>query len=175
MGRKRAGKRQYFLFYCACCLIFIIGPTACSLLPTAWQARNDLSQAKTFLAKGNYDAALRETEKALSSHLEIVGDEALYLIGLIYAHPKNPGLNLIRSIESFQVILKKHPHSAIAPKAEVWVSILRKTTKMDAAIFNLNRKLTEKQLEIRGLKTQIDNLKKIDLGIEEKKRGTSAH
>ncbi len=131
--------------------------TACSHLPRTWQAGPDLSHAKAFMAKGNYKAALRETEQVLSSTPQTRGDEALHCIGIIYAHPQNPGSNLEQSLESFQALIKKHPHSDLTQDAEAWVSTLQKIRDMDK--------------QIRDLKDQIDKLKKIDLGIEEKKRG----
>ncbi len=156
MGRKRTWKRQHFLFFFACFPIMILWITACSHLPTTWQAGQNISHARSLMAKGNYKAALRETEKVLSSNPQTRGDDALYFMGIIYAHPQNPGSNLERSLESFQSLIKKYPQSDLVLEAEVWVSKLQKMRDMD-----------EKILE---LKDQIDRLKEIDLGIEEKKR-----
>ncbi len=156
MGRKRTWKRQHFLFCFACFPIIILWFTACSHLPRTWQAGQDLSHAKAFMAKGNYKAALREAKQVLRSNPQTRGDEALYCIGIIYAHPKNPGSNLKRSLESFQSLIKKHPHSDLTQDAEAWVSKLQTIRDMGKQILDL--------------KDQIDKLKKIDLGIEEKKR-----
>ncbi len=108
--------------------------TACSHLPRTWQAGQDLSHAKAFMAKGNYKAALREAKQVLSSNPQTRGDEALYFMGIIYAHPQNPGSNLERSLERFQSLIKKHPQSDLALEAEVWVSKLQKMRDMDEEI-----------------------------------------
>ncbi len=130
--------------------------TACSHFPKTWQTGQDLSKAKTLMAKGNYKAALRETEQILSSNPQTRSDDALYLMGIIYAHPQNPRTNLDRSLESFRALIKKHPLSDLRREAEAWVSKLQKIKDMEEKIL--------------ALKDQIDKLKKIDLGIEEKKR-----
>ena len=161
MGRKPTGKRQHFLFYVARFLIMMLWLASCIHAPQSWQARQNLSNAKALLANGSYEAALRETELVLSSDPETTGVEALYLMGIIYAHPQNPNSSLGRSLESFQILIKKYPKCDLSREAEAWVSTLRKIKKMDQ--------------EILDLKDQIDKLKKIDLGIEEKKRRESPH
>jgi len=157
MGRKPTGKRQHFLFYVARFLIMMLWIASCSHVPQSWQARQNLSHAKALLANGSYQAALMETEQILRSDPGTTGVEALYLMGIIYAHPQNPNSSLERSLESFQILIKKYPNSDLTREAEAWVSTLRKIKKMDK--------------EILELKDQIDKLKEIDLGIEEKKRG----
>lgn len=102
-----------------------------------------------------------ETEQVLGSDPGTTGVEALYLMGIIYALPQNPNSNLERSLESFQTLIKKHPNSDLTREAEAWVSTLRKIKKQDK--------------EVLDLKDQIDKLKKIDLGIEEKKRRELPH
>ncbi len=159
MGRKPTGKRQHLLFYVARFLIMMLWISACSHVPQSWQARQNLSQAKTLLANGHYQAALGKTEQVLSSDPGTPSVEAFYLMGIIYAHPQNPDSSLDRSLESFHILIKKHPKSDLTREAEAWISTLRKIKKMDK--------------EILELKDQIDKLKEIDLGIEEKKRGES--
>ena len=161
MGRKPTGKRQHLLFYLARFLIMMLWISACSHVPQSWQARQNLSQAKTLLANGHYQAALGKTEQVLSSDPGTPSVEALYLMGIIYAHPQNPDSSLDRSLESFHILIKKHPKSDLTREAEAWVSTLRKIKKRDK--------------EILELKDQIDKLKEIDLGIEEKKRRQLPH
>ena len=161
MGRKRTWKRQHLLFYFVCCMIITSGLTACAHLEETWQPKDPILQARIFMKNGEYKAALGEIEKNLRSGQVDHADEALYLMGVIYAHPKNPGASLNRSIESFQILIKKHPQSDRKQEAVAWISKLRKIRTMEK--------------EILDLKDQIDKLKKIDLGIEEKKRRNLPH
>jgi hypothetical protein len=148
------------------------------------------------LSSGSYQAALSKTEQVLRSDSGTAGDEALYLMGIIYAHPENPSANLEKSLESFQILTKKYPKSDLSPDAEAWVSNLRKIRKKDKEILELRDQIDklkkidlrieekkrgespsieEKEKEILELKEQLDKLKKIDLGIEEKKRRDTLH
>ena len=161
MGRKRTRKWQHLLFYFVCCLIIIGGLTACAHLEESWQPEDPILQARTFMKNGDYKTALEEIERILRSGQVEQADEALYLMGVIYAQPKNPGASLNRSIESFQILIKKHPQSDRRQEAVAWISKLRKIRTMEK--------------EILDLKDQIDKLKKIDLGIEEKKRRNLPH
>lgn len=161
MGRERTRKWQHLLFYFACCLILTTLIPACAHVLESWQSENPLSRAKTLMENGKYKAALQEIEEILHSERKNQADEALYLMGVIYAHPKNPDASLNRSIESFNILIKKHPQSHLKQEAVAWVSKLRKIRAMEK--------------EIMDLKDQIDKLKKIDLGIEEKKRRNLPH
>ena len=122
------------------------------------------------MSKGDFDAALKNTEDVLRTSPESMRDEALYLIGIIYAHPRNPRSNRQRSLESFQTLIEKYPGSKLVQESEVWSSVLLKLTDTEREIAHLKETINKKQGEVENLKTQIDNLKKIDLGIEEKKR-----
>ncbi len=175
MGGKRARKRQHFLLYPACFLIMALIIPACTHLPTAWQGKQHLEDAKRLIAQKNFDAALKETEALSSSFPQTMGDEALYLKGIIYAHPQNPCSNSARSIESFQALIRKYPQSDLIQVSEVWVLILGKIDDMNREITQLRESVTIKQIEIGDLRTQIEKLKKIDLGIEEKKRRNLSH
>jgi outer membrane protein assembly factor BamD (BamD/ComL family) len=152
-----------------------MGIPACSHLPVAWQARHHIEGAKEQVSKGDFDAALKGAEEGLRTSPETMGDEALYLIGVIYAHPKNPGADWERSLESFQTLIEKYPGSELIQASEAWSSVLLKITETEREIAQLKDTITEKQGEVENLKTQIDSLKKIDLGIEEKKRRTLPH
>ncbi|MBW1829597.1 MAG: hypothetical protein JRI74_09275 [Deltaproteobacteria bacterium] len=115
-------------------------------------------QAESFTSQNSFG---QRTLPSWSSDPGTPGVEALYLMGIIYAHPQNPDSSLDRSLESFHILIKKHPKSDLTREAEAWVSTLRKIKKRDK--------------EILELKDQIDKLKEIDLGIEEKKRRELPH
>ena len=170
MGREQTRKRQHFLLYLACFLIMPSGIPACGHFPMSWQANEHLADAKSLMVKGNYEGALRKTEETLRLFPRTIEDEAYYLMGIIYAHPQNPSLNLARSLETFEFLISRFPKSNLKQTAEVWVSVLRKIRDMEQEIIQLSETIPEKNNEIRNLRLQLEKLKKIDLGIEEKKR-----
>ena len=66
------------------------------------QAREPFLLSQKFLAGGNYEGALKENQRILSLFgQDPPGDEALFNMGLIYAHPGNPKKDYVKSLTFF--------------------------------------------------------------------------
>jgi outer membrane protein assembly factor BamD (BamD/ComL family) len=76
-------------------------------------------------------------------------DEALFNLGLIYAHFENTQKDLEKSIDFFKRLVKNYPKSSFAEQAKIWVGILE---------------------EYKELSDLIQRLKQVDIDIEEMKR-----
>ncbi len=57
-------------------------------------------------------------------------DEALYNLGLIYAHADNPAKDYKKSQVYFHVLVKQFPDSALAEEALIWLGIFDTIDKM---------------------------------------------
>ncbi len=113
-------------------------------------AREHMSRSQRFLAQGNYEGAISENKKILSlSDSRSPKDEALFNLGLIYAHFGNPQQDLDRSIEFFKTLIKNYPKSSLAEQAKIWMEILQ---------------------ENEGLNHLLQKLKQVDIEIEDMKR-----
>jgi len=113
-------------------------------------AAGHLSRARSLVAQGDFEGALREDQKAL--HLAAKNppaDEALFRLGLIYAHPGNPHKDFDKSLSFFQRLVNEYPGNLWAEDAKVWVGILQENVR---------------------LQTLIQQSKKVDVELEEKKR-----
>lgn len=109
-----------------------------------------LHKARRLLHQGNYEGALRESERVLSvSNGKPPADEALFSMGVVYAHPRNPKKDYQKAIAFFKRLIREHPESPWAQEAEVWNGILQE-----------NEKLLE----------MIEKTKQVDIEVEEKKR-----
>jgi tetratricopeptide (TPR) repeat protein len=114
------------------------------------EGREHLLRSQKFLAQGNYEGAITENKKILSlSDSRSPKDEALFNLGLIYAHYGNPQQDLQKSIESFKALIKNNPKSPLAEQAKIWVEILQENA---------------------GLNHLLQKLKQVDIDIEEMKR-----
>jgi tetratricopeptide (TPR) repeat protein len=114
------------------------------------EAREHLIRSQKFLAQGNYEGAISENKKILSSSdSRSPKDEALFNLGLIYAHFGNPQQDLQKSIEFFKTLIKNNPKSSLAEQAKIWVEILQ---------------------ENEGLNHLLQKLKQVDIEIEDMKR-----
>ena len=121
------------------------------------EARESLLRGQKLLAQGNYEGALRENQKTLSlSGENPPGDEALFNMGLIYAHAKNPRKDYEKSIFFFKRLMKDYPQSSWAEPAKAWTGMVQEIEKLNQTIQQLNQ--------------VIEKSKRVDIEIEEKKR-----
>ena len=175
MGRKRTREREFFYF---CIVILILFTSFSCVVLTEKQkvevreVRNEESQrkgetlnilsehlhrARKLLEQRDYDGALKENQKILSlSGQNPPGDEALFNMGLIYAHFGNPKKEYGRSIGFFKKLMKDYPHSPLVVQARIWTGILQENEKLSQTIQKLNQVIEES--------------KQVDIEIEEKKR-----
>ncbi len=113
------------------------------------EGREYLLRSQKLLAQGNYEGAAAENKKLLSlSDSRSPKDEALFNLGLIYAHFGNPQQDLQKSIEFFKTLLKNNPKSSLAEQAKIWVEILQE----NAGLNHLLQKLKQVDIEIEDMK-----------------------
>jgi tetratricopeptide (TPR) repeat protein len=181
MGRKRARAGQ-FIFLC------IAGLISCFLCScAAWEGQcvltrevyiekaprfiekappkaeypnplgESLGQAEQLLKQGDFEASLKENQRVLSiSGKNPPGDRALFNMGLIYADRENPKKDCEKALLFFSKVLKDYSQSPLAEEAKIWVGLLRERIE----VLQENEKL----------KKVIENLKQVDIEVEEKKR-----
>jgi len=93
----------------------------------------------------DFKKALDLTQKALSisdnGHRQ---DEALFIIGIIYAHHDNPDKNYKLSIEFFERLIKEYPESPLINQAKVWqglLNVIEKSKQIDIEIDQKKKEL----------------------------------
>ena len=135
MDRKRTLAWQYMYLSVTSLTFTVLFILSCATV----KVDEDLLRSQMLLAKGDYKGALEENKKVLSRYPDRTpGDEALFKIGLIYAHLKD----YKKSLESFRRLLKEFPQSARIEEAKIWTGVLN----------------------------AIEEIKKVDIEIEEKKK-----
>lgn len=124
MGRERtgAGKRIYL---CLASLIFfpLLGCAALKAIDEPRESRQPFLRSHRLLAKGDFEGALNENQKALSAD-SAQGDEALFNLGLLYAHYGNPKRDYGKSLAFFEKLVKDYPQSPRVEQAKIWVGVL---------------------------------------------------
>ncbi|HYA93837.1 MAG TPA: tetratricopeptide repeat protein [Thermodesulfobacteriota bacterium] len=114
------------------------------------EGRQHLIRSQQLLAQGNYEGAVGEGQKVLtSSDPRSSKDEALFTLGLIFAHFGNPQRDAQKSFEYFRRLVRNYPKSPFVEQAKIWVGILEENEELNYLI---------------------QKLKQVDIDIEEMKR-----
>lgn len=151
-----------YLYLSIACMIFI-SLAGCATLKEM-EAKRETPEyfitAQKLLDQGDYEGALRENEKVLSLYDNIPpGDEALFNLGLIYAHYGYPKRDYKKSLDLFKRLVKMFPQSPLAGQAKLWMGILQENERLNREIEELNK--------------TIKKSKQVDIEIEEKKKELS--
>jgi TolA-binding protein len=92
-------------------------------------------RGQALLSQKNYDGALSEFQKVLSLPPDKpLKDEALFDMGLVYAHFGNPHRDVEKSVEFFKRLIDHYPKSALAEQAKMWVGILEENERLNQVI-----------------------------------------
>jgi tetratricopeptide (TPR) repeat protein len=164
MGTERSRERKPIHFYAAFLILLI--PMACTWSQSISgkvvesgkeAARRHLASGRQFLSQGEYDRALKEYEQVLPlTGTDIPKDESIFYSGLIQAYPNNPAKNYGKAMVFFRRLLRDYPNSTWIDQAKLMISLLQENEKLGHTIERLN--------------TIIDELKMVDMGVDEKKR-----
>ena len=115
-----------------------------------WEGRELQIRSQRLLAVGDYERCINENQRVLSvSHTRSIRDQALFNLGLVYAHSGNPKKDFEKSLDFFKRLISDYPKSPLVEQAKIWVSILQ---------------------EHQELNQVIQKLKQVDIEIEERKR-----
>jgi len=147
LGREHIGEGKLICLFIACLISFTL--FACNALKERVRekdASGHLLHAKELLTQGNYEKALEENQKALTlSGKNPPGDEALFNMGLIYAHPENHKKNFKKSLSFFQRLIKNYPQSPLSEQARIWIGVLQmieKSKKVDVEIEEMKKEMS---------------------------------
>lgn len=93
--------------------------------PPVTPAAASLQAAKRLLNQGDLEGSLRESQKSLAQAGKVSpGDEALFTMGLIFVHYKNPQRDYKQSTDAFRRLLRDYPQSPLAEQARIWIGVL---------------------------------------------------
>lgn len=203
MGRKRSRGGECICILIACQLIFSVG----SCTPLKEEKREDriiekkviekkieednkeenkeafelLMSAKRLLAVGYYEGSLGENQKVLSlTGKKPPGDEALFNMGLIYAHSNYPKRDYRRSLDLFKRVLTDYPQSPLVLQANIWIGVLQmienskqEFEKAKEEFEKAKQDFEKAKEEVEKAKQVIEKSKEVDIEIEQKKKELS--
>jgi hypothetical protein len=165
VGRKQ--DRAWKQVYLCVAILISLALAGCTFMPppvtNSPGAKKDdhttsLAAGRKLFGQGDFAAALRELEKASSSPCANpdVSQEILLLSGLIWMDPANPKRDYGKSATFFRKLVENNSNSPFAAQARILVALMKEND--------------ESTRTIERLKGLIEAAKKVDIGIDEKKR-----
>lgn len=171
MGREPNRKGQHVLLYAACFVIIVLIMASCAPFQRGVLEEYHFARADRRMIEGEYMASLNEYKDVFMRFPHRLGDQALYRIGLVYAHPRNSFADNEKAMDTFQKLLDLYPESPLRARAELWILILRdmeesrkKIDKLNGKILALEKNLVDKQ---KSLDTSGRTLEKLRCRLEE--------
>jgi tetratricopeptide (TPR) repeat protein len=125
------------------------------------EAREYFLTAQNLLDQGDYEGSLKENQKILSLYGNVPpGDEALFNMGLIYAHYGYPERDYKRSLDLFKRLVKVFPQSPLAGQAKIWIEIIQDNERLNRGVGELDKSLKKSQQDNERLNREIGELDK---------------
>jgi tetratricopeptide (TPR) repeat protein len=108
---------------------------------------NHVLASRKLPARGDFMKAIEENRKALlMKGKSPLGDEALFNLGLLYAHHDNPEKDFNKSAGFFRTLVEEYPQSPLVEQAHIWVGILtiiEKSKQVDIEIEKRKKELAQ--------------------------------
>ncbi len=107
-----------------------------------------LQRVQERIDKGDFEGAVRLYQNDLArpaGDRDLPADEALFDLGLLYAHYGNPKKDYQKALGCFARLVKEYPRSPLAAEARIWISVLEsmeKSKRVDIEIEKM-KKLTK--------------------------------
>jgi outer membrane protein assembly factor BamD (BamD/ComL family) len=112
----------------------------------AEKATESVAAARPVVENRNFDEAIHKNEQILKeAGKSPPADEALYNLGLIYAHNDNPAKDYSKAQEYFLRLTREFPDSPLAEEARIWLGL-----------FGVFEKMRQIDLEIEQQKKQLN-------------------
>jgi tetratricopeptide (TPR) repeat protein len=120
------------------------------------EAHEFLCPSQEFLAPGDYERSLLENQYLLSlPEGRSCKDEALFNMGLIYAHFGNPAKDFRKSIPYFEKLVQDYPESPYAEQAKIWVATLQEIDELHGVIEQSNQTIERSRQDMEKLNESV--------------------
>jgi len=170
MGTKQIRKRKYFFLHLACLGLIPFVIVGCLHFSKKLQGQKLLEEGMAEMVDRQYEASMAKSVTVLNNFPNSLADQALFQIGLLYAHPENPNQNYQLSLGAFNKILNEFSESRLRPQAQLWILFIEDAIDKKREIGILNKEkvslasaVEKQQIEITVLQKKIATRKNVDL------------
>ena len=112
------------------------------------EANQHLRRGQDLLSQNDFEGALNANQEilVLTTH-QPPEDEALFYIGMIFAHPEYSGRDAAKSLYFFSRVKEAYPKSLWAVQARAWVKMLQQNQRLNQRLNQLDSQVVQFQQE----------------------------
>jgi tetratricopeptide (TPR) repeat protein len=145
--------------------------SGCSHFNDGRQIKTTFAEANDLFHQGSYAASLDKYSVILEKY-PAKADRALFEMGFIHAHPKNPQKDYQKALECFQKLIKEYPGSEYRQNSEMMIFSIRNVALKDSTIAAQQVQIETLQHKVQGKENEIvtlrDTLQKTNEAFEKK-------
>jgi len=148
--------------------------SGCSHFNDGRQLKTTFAEANDLFHQGSYTASLDKYSE-ITEKYPAKADRALFEMGFIHAHPRNPQKDYKKALECFQKLIKDYPGSEYRQNSEMMIFNIRNVALKDTTIAaqqvqieTLQHKVQAKENEIVTLQKKVEAFEKKIEALEKK-------
>jgi hypothetical protein len=134
--------------------------SGCIQVYTSWQGREKLRKSGLLVQEGEYRAALSQYWEVYGECHDDLGDQALFKIGLLYAHPNNPDADYGEAARHLERIAGEFPQSPFRNEAAACVHLLRSIEELKEHLHSLEASYVQDRETLSQLEREVGEKKK---------------
>jgi tetratricopeptide (TPR) repeat protein len=139
----------------------------CSHFNDGRQVKTTFAEANDLFHQGSYAASLDKYSE-ITEKYPAKADRALFEMGIVHAHPKNPQKDYLKALECFQKLIKDYPGSEYRQNSEMIIFNIRNVALKDTTIAAQQAQIETLQRKVQGKENEIVTLQKTIEAFEKK-------
>ena len=153
--------------FCICLIMAPMLLSGCSHFNDGRQVKTTFAEANDLFHQGSYAASLDKYSE-ITEKYPAKADRALFEMGFIHAHPKNPQKDYQKALECFQKLIKDYPGSEYRQNSEMMIFNIRNVALKDTTIAAQQVQIESLQHKVQGKENEIVTLQKTMEAFEKK-------
>jgi len=145
--------------FCICLMMATMLLSGCSHINDGRQFNTTFAEANDLFHQGSHAAALDKYSEIIEKY-PAKADMALFEMGIIHAHPKNPQKDYQKSLECFQKLIRDYPESVYRQNSEMMIFNIRNVALKDTTIAAQQVQIGTLRREVQGKENEIVTLQK---------------
>jgi tetratricopeptide (TPR) repeat protein len=133
--------------------------SGCSHFNDGRQVKTTFAEANDLFHQGSHAASLDKYSEIIEKY-PAKADRALFEMGIVHAHSKNPQKDHQKSLECFQKLVKDYPGSEYRQNSEMMIFNIRNVALKDTTIAAQQVQIETLQHKVQGKENEIVTLQK---------------